>query len=130
MIVVDASAALSILLKEPDEALYIAKVAAASIIWMSPVNWWEVQTRIRSEFGPAGTAKADAWMQAVSLSIEPITWEQTQIAITARARYAGAPARLNLGDCFAYALARNKGVPLLYKGGDFGHTDIESAELG
>lgn len=56
-----------------------------------------------------------------------MTLEQAQAAITALATYRGRPAKLNLGDYFAYALAKTKGVPLLYKGDDFKATDLISA---
>ena len=62
--------------------------------------------------------------------IEPVTEAQARIAREAYRDYgrgSGHPARLNFGDCFAYALARATGEPLLFKGSDFIHTDIEPA---
>jgi ribonuclease VapC len=59
-----------------------------------------------------------------------ITQEDAQAALVAFARYGKGrshPARLNMGDCFAYAAARTRGMPLLYKGNDFTRTDIEPA---
>ena len=59
-----------------------------------------------------------------------MTAEHAELARTAHRRFgrgSGHPARLNFGDCFAYALAKATGEPLLFKGEDFGHTDIRSA---
>jgi ribonuclease VapC len=124
---VDASALLSILLGEPDAEIYLSKLLAANTAWLSPVNWWEVQVRMRSLYGEAGESKSAAWMESVGLIVEPLTASQAKIATDAFARFQGRPARLNMGDCFAYALAQAKKAPLLYKGKDFAHTDITAA---
>jgi ribonuclease VapC len=126
-VTVDASAILAIVFDEPDSGDYLSKLMAASAIWISAVNWWEVQARIHGRYGAAGQEKAAAFMESIELRIEPVTIEQARIALKAFERYRGRPARLNMGDCFAYALARAKSAPLLYKGSDFSHTDIGSA---
>jgi ribonuclease VapC len=72
----------------------------------------------------------DELMEEFSILIEPFTAEQAQIARQAYRDYgrgSGHPANLNFGDCFAYALARVKREPLLFKGDDFVHTDVRSA---
>jgi len=69
-------------------------------------------------------------MSRVGLTIEPVTLAQVEIAREAYARYGrgiGHPARLNFGDCFAYALAKQTGEPLLFVGDDFVHTDLAFA---
>jgi ribonuclease VapC len=124
---VDASAILAIVFDEPDSDDYLSKLMAASPIWISAVNWWEVQARIHGMYGAAGQEKAAAFMESIELSVEPVTIEQARIALKAFERYKGRPARLNMGDCFAYALARAKDAALLYKGSDFRHTDVRSA---
>jgi ribonuclease VapC len=124
---VDASALLAILLGEPDSDIFLAKLLGATKAWISPINWWEVQVRMRSIYGEAGEVKSDVWMESLGLIVEPVTLAQAQTAVAAFSRYKGRPTRLNLGDTFAYALAHVKGVPLLYKGGDFKRTDIEPA---
>ena len=124
---VDASALLAVLLDEPDSDFFQSKLAGASKSWISPVNWWEVQVRMQSKYGEAGVAAASAWMEKIGLAIEPVTSAQAAIALSAFALFKGKPARLNLGDCFAYALAADKDVPLLFKGADFVHTDIRPA---
>ncbi|MEO8656974.1 MAG: type II toxin-antitoxin system VapC family toxin [Bryobacteraceae bacterium] len=125
-IVVDASALLAVLLGEPDADDYLSKLLTADQAWISPVNWWEVQVRMRSRHGEAGELKSAAWMKDLGLVVEPTTLEQARFALAAFARYQGRPARLNLGDCFAYALAQVKDAPLLFKGDDFKRTDIRS----
>lgn len=121
-IVVDASALLAVLLGEPD-----ADDLTADQAWISPVNWWEVQVRMRSRYGEAGQLKWAAWMNDLGLVVEPTTLDQATFALDAFTRYHGRPSRLNMGDCFAYALAQSKEAPLLLKGEDFKRTDIRSA---
>jgi ribonuclease VapC len=72
------------------------------------------------------------FLQIAGIDCVVVTQEDAQAALIAFARYGkgrGHPARLNMGDCFAYAAARIRGMPLLYKGNDFTRTDIESAVL-
>jgi len=126
-VAVDASAVLAILLDEPDASVHATKLFAAEASWISPVNWWEVHVRAVAELGPVGEARASDILAVFRVQVEPITLDHARIALAAFTRYRGRPARLNLGDCFAYALAKTKGVPLLYKGNDFANTDIESA---
>lgn len=126
-IVADASALLAVLLDEPDAEQYGLKLLIASTIWISPINWWEVQVKMYSRYGDAGVASAARWMDQLGVTVEPITLHHSELALDAYARYRGRPTRLNMGDCFAYALARSKKVALLYKGDDFAKTDLESA---
>ena len=126
-VAVDASAILAILFGEPDATVYLSKLLAATKALISPVNWWEVQVRMRTRYGEAGEKKSASWMESVGILVEPVTLEQARLALTAFARYQGRPARFNLGDCFAYALAQSKGTPLLFKGNDFAETDVASA---
>lgn len=126
-IAVDASALLAILFNEPDAEVYLSKLLSATTAWISAVNWWEVQVCIRVRYGAAGEAKSAEWIEGLGLVVEPVTPAQAKIAVDAFARYQGRPARLNMGDCYAYALAQAKGVPLLCKGNDFARTDVETA---
>lgn len=125
--VVDASALLAVLLEEPDADWFESRLREADCIWLSPVNWWEVNARIERLHGTNGISRAAIWMDALGVQVEPITMEDARIALSASVRFRGRPAKLNLGDCFAYALAKTKGVPLLYKGDDFKATDLTSA---
>lgn len=125
--VVDSSALLAILLDEPECEVYLAKLLGATKAWISPVNWWEVQVRMRARYGDAGETRSAAWMEEIGLIVEPVTAAHAQTAVSAFARFQGRPARLNLGDCFAYALVQAKNVPLLYKGDDLKRTGIPAA---
>ena len=74
--------------------------------------------------------RLDAFLQEAEVEIEPVTIEQARLAREAYRDYgkgSGHPARLNFGDCFAYALARDTGEPLLFKGDDFRRTDVTPA---
>lgn len=74
-----------------------------------------------------GVSGLDEFLEASGIQIEPVTPQQARIARQAYARYgrgSGHPASLNFGDCFSYALAKEKGLPLLYKGDDFVQTDL------
>ncbi len=126
-IVADASALLAILLGEPDADRYLTKLLAAHRVLISPINWWEVQVRMRTRYGEAGESSAARWMNQMGIMVEPITLRHAELALEAFARYRGRPARLNMGDCFAYAVARAKDIPLLYKGSDFANTDVQAA---
>jgi ribonuclease VapC len=67
------------------------------------------------------------FLTEAGIDTRPITPDIGEAALAALARYGkgmGHPAQLNLGDCFAYAMAKRHGVPLLYKGDDFSHTDL------
>jgi ribonuclease VapC len=125
---VDASAILAVLLNEADAEVHHIKLLSATKLWISPVNWWEVQVRMQSRFGDATAAAAADWMESsLKIVVEPITIDQARLAFTACVRFRGRPAKLNLGDCFALALAQSKDVPLLYKGNNFVHTGVRSA---
>jgi ribonuclease VapC len=128
MIVVDASAVLAIVLCEADAAVFETVLAAAPGAVMSPVNYWEVLVRSRGEFDQAGVDHAQALMDRAEIVVVPADAEMARTAADAFARYKGrAGGRLNMGDCFAYALAAREGDGLLYKGNDFTRTDVKSA---
>ena len=76
--------------------------------------------------GPQGGEDFDEFVARINLEIEPVTANQAQIARRAYRTYGCGRhvAGLNFGDCFAYALARASGLPLLFKGDDFAHTDV------
>jgi ribonuclease VapC len=81
---------------------------------------------------PIATRKFDDFIREANISIEPVTEVQARIARAAYRDFgkgSGHPARLNFGDCFAYALAKESGEPLLFKGGDFAHTDIVAQQI-
>jgi len=80
---------------------------------------------------PVASRRFDDILKAADISIEPVTEEQARIGRAAYRDFgkgSGQPAQLNFGDCFAYALAKVSGEPLLFKGRDFSHTDVTPAE--
>lgn len=127
--IVDASALLAVFLGEPDAEAFESAIAGAEAAAMSPINCMEVFMRLDSVWGEAGTAQLDAMIASFRISLEPVDVAQLALAQSAFRRFGKGrhKAALNMGDCFAYALAKAKGQPILFKGNDFIHTDLESA---
>jgi ribonuclease VapC len=127
--IVDSSAIVSIALAEPEADAFVEALGRAKASCMSGGTWIELAAVAvrRGLFTPAWLERT---IEQYGISIEPVTVEQAQIGHEAYQRYglgSGHPARFNLGDCFAYALARATGEPLLFKGDDFSQTDIIAA---
>jgi ribonuclease VapC len=127
LIVVDASAVLAILFQEADCERFEIALAAAGGGLMSAVNYWEVRSRARIRLGAAGLVLADSLLASANIQIVAADQILAREAEVAFHRYRGRPARLNLGDSFAYALAMREGHGLLYKGEDFPRTALKSA---
>ena len=94
---------------------------------MTAVNYWEVRARARTRLGGAGLALADALLSRANVQVVAADADLAREAADAFHRFRGRPARLNLGDTFAYALAAREGDGLLYKGNDFTRTDVRNA---
>jgi len=97
---------------------------------MSAANYLETAVVIDSRRGPVNSRNLDALIALADIEIVPVTVAQAQIARQAYrdfGRGSRHAANLNFGDCFAYALAKDTGEPLLYKGDDFIHTDVAPA---
>ncbi|HEX8388982.1 MAG TPA: type II toxin-antitoxin system VapC family toxin [Sphingomonas sp.] len=129
-IFVDASAAVSMLMLEPDaEFLFGLLDDDQDRLW-SPIAVWETTVAItRTRVIQADRAYDDvnALAERLGFKLMRIGQAETFGALAAFARYgkrSGSPANLNLGDCFAYACAKTSGARLLYKGDDFTHTDL------
>ncbi len=128
--IVDSSAILAILFGESEEADFRMAIEQASIARMSAANWLETSLRVDSRNSPLASHVLDDFMAFAGIEIIPVSFAQAKTARQAFRVYGkgmGHPAKLNFGDCFAYALARETGEPLLYKGNDFRHTDIDAA---
>ena len=128
--IVDTSALIAILHDEPEAAVFAEMVDAAAQCRMSAANFLEAAIVIDAGRRPVASRRLDDLLKELRLVIEPVNEDQARIAREAYRDYgrgSGHPARLNFGDCFAYALARSTGEPLLFKGNDFGHTDITPA---
>jgi ribonuclease VapC len=128
-VVVDTSALVAVLLREPDALHYARCIAEASQPLMSAVTRVELSFVLEGRTGNRGRADIERFLAASGIEVVAVTPQQADIAIDAFRRYGKGrhPARLNIGDCFAYALAKATDLPLLFKGGDFAHTDIRSA---
>jgi ribonuclease VapC len=125
MIVVDASALLAILFEEPETADLLARLRSGPALSMTAVNYWEVLVRAEKVYGPSGRRGAEQLIAELGVAIRGATPELSRLAADAHARFGKpASAALNLGDCFAYALAQREGAPLLFKGADFSRTDV------
>lgn len=129
--IVDTSALVAILRDEPEAAAFANAIERADTRRLSAVSFVEAAVVIDGARDPIASRRFDELVRAAGLTIEPVTEAQARVAREAYrdfGRGSGHPAKLNLGDCFTYALARLSGEPLLFKGDDFGHTDIEPAQ--
>lgn len=127
--IVDTSVLIAILRSESDAADLLQTIERASSISMSAGSWVELGV-VLSHFGrPEVDAQSHALAESIGLKVEPVTVEQAETARRAYREYGKGnhPARLNFGDCFAYALSKAAGEPLLFKGEDFARTDVQRA---
>jgi ribonuclease VapC len=128
VIVIDGSALVAILMNEPEGPLFFDRIAAAPQRIISAANY--VETCLVADRAPGQGERFDRMFTGLSIEIVSVTPELAHAARAANRRFgkgSGHRARLNFGDCFAYALAREKDWPLLFKGDDFAATDIRSA---
>jgi ribonuclease VapC len=125
--VIDTSALLAIFLAEPERSSFLNQVMQAGTRRISAANLFETGTVLEARRGEAAGREFDLFVVRVNIEVVPVDAEQIEIARSAWRRYGKGrhPAGLNFGDCFAYALARFCGEPLLAKGGDFARTDVE-----
>lgn len=127
--ILDTSAVLTILFREPGFEVFEKAVASAAKCRLSAASFVEAGIVLESRGGAAALRDCDALIRAGRVQIEPVTEDQAQLARQCysdfgKGRHA---AGLNFGDCFAYALAKAIGEPLLFKGLDFSQTDIQPA---
>ena len=128
--ILDTSAIIAILRNEPDASRFTEAIQAGETRIVSAATYLEAAIIVDSNRDPVLSRRLDELIEQANVSIEPVTDAQARIARDAYrdfGRGSGHPARLNFGDCFAYALAKATGEPLLFKGSDFAHTDIASA---
>jgi ribonuclease VapC len=127
--IVDASALLAIILNEHDGDSYNRAMSdSIDDLAISPINY--VEAAIRADrLGPEVGDALDSIIRTADIQIAPVSREQTLLAREAYQKYGKGnhPAKLNLGDCFAYALSKARSEPLLFKGDDFRLTDVEAA---
>jgi ribonuclease VapC len=127
-VIVDPSALLAVLLGEPERDAYIKILAGGS--QLSAAGYLELSIVVDGRRQPVLSRRLDDVVKQLAVEVVAVTPAQARIARQAYrdfGRGSGHPARLNLGDCFSYALAIDTGEPLLWKGDDFGHTDVQCA---
>ncbi len=128
--IIDTSALVAIITAEPERSAFLDAIADAAEVAMSAASYLELAAVIDSRRDPVTSRLVDDLVVALGIDVLPLTAEQAALGRSAYrdfGRGSGHPARLNLGDCFSYALARETGRPLLFKGDDFGHTDLVAA---
>ncbi|MXY34034.1 MAG: type II toxin-antitoxin system VapC family toxin [Boseongicola sp. SB0676_bin_33] len=127
--IIDSSALLAILNREPDAARYEEAILTAATCGMSVANVLETSIVVESRGGVQAGHELTAFLEVAEIRPAPVTAEHLEAARLAWRRFGKGrhPAALNFGDCFAYALARVTSEPLLYKGNDFALTDILAA---
>jgi ribonuclease VapC len=126
-VIVDTSALLAIALDEPEGEKFAAAILQAASARISAASYVEAGIRVDRLKDPVASRLLDDLVRELGLSIAAVTASE---ALTARSAYrdfgkgTGHAAQLNFGDCFAYALAKESGEPLLFKGDDFARTDL------
>ncbi|MEA2774732.1 MAG: ribonuclease VapC, partial [Acetobacteraceae bacterium] len=124
-----SSAVLAIVLREVDRERYVDAMLGATSVRMSVANWLEATMVVDRRGSPLSISRFDDFVRDARIDLMPVSVSQATIARAAWRTFGRGvhPARLNYGDCFAYALAKETREPLLFKGNDFAQTDVEPA---
>ena len=127
--ILDTSAIMAMLQEEPEAPAMEEALAAASAIAIAAPGLVEAYMVCEGRAGEKGARQLDALLERLGPEIVPFTAEHAALAREGWRRYGKGrhPAGLNMGDCFAYALAKARYQPLLFKGDDFAHTDVKAA---
>jgi ribonuclease VapC len=126
-VIVDTSAIVAILWTEADSERFSACIVEADHAALSAASYLELGIVIDGKKDPVASGQIDGLLKQLAIEVVPFTASQAQIARKAYRDFgkgSGHPAQLNFGDCFAYALAMERGEPLLYKGDDFAHAGL------
>lgn len=127
MIVIDTSAILAMLWNEPEAVALAGIVFRSDGVLISAASRLEAYTVCFNRKGPANADEMDEFIARVGIVTAPFDEHQFLLARQAYERYRSGRKGLNFGDCFAYALAKSRDLPLLFKGDDFRLTDVEAA---
>ena len=127
--VIDTSAIVAVLLNEANAAAIAAAIEASSLRLLSAANLLEASIVVESRKGEAAGRELDLLLYRAGIEVVAVDQDQAETARLAWRRYGTGrhPAGLNYGDCFAYALAKTRQLPLLFQGHDFAQTDVKSA---
>lgn len=125
--IVDSSVLISILKEEPESGGFVASIANAESLEMSAATYLETGIVADRNKDALLSGRVDEIIETFAITIAPVTEAQAKRARAAYRQYgkgSGHSAGLNFGDCFSYALAMEHAQPLLFKGADFGATDV------
>jgi ribonuclease VapC len=124
--VIDTSAILAILLQEPEAERITRAIVQASPRLLSVASLLEAGIVLQLRYGEEGARDLDLFLHTLDLRVVPVSEKQANVARKAYKQFGKGlhSAGLNYGDCFAYALAKDEGLPLIFKGDDFSETDI------
>jgi ribonuclease VapC len=128
-VILDTSALVAIFFDEPEAESFSRQILDAEICRLSVVSHLEVSMVLERQAKAADARQLDVFLRSAGVVVEPVTLQQGRLARQAfyqfgRGRHR---AKLNFGDCFSYALAKDLGEPLLFKGNDFSLTDVRVA---
>jgi len=128
--VLDTSALLAILLDEPERRRFNELIEADTVRLISAASVLEAAIVLETRSGEAAGRELDLFLHRAKVEVTAVDGDQVEIARAAFRRFGKRrhPAGLNYGDCFAYALAKASGEPLLFKGTDFAQTDVVVAD--
>ena len=130
MIVADSSAFVAIMLDEPERDAFVDLISTSDRVLVSTMSVVETRMVLQNRRGDVPVKRFNAMLSLANIEIVAPDLALADIAHTAFVTYgkgSGHPAQLNFGDLFSYALAKQRGVPLLFKGDDFARTDVMQA---
>ena len=127
--IIDTSAMVAILYREPEAEAFTRMIHDADICRISVASYVELSMVIETQLGPEGLRQAEVFLRRAAITVEPVTVEQGELARQAFLDFGKGrhKAGLNFGECFSYALAKVTGESLLFKGNNFGLTDVAVA---
>jgi len=125
--IIDTSALLAIFLAEPERQSFLERIRQDGTRLLSAANALETAIVLEARRGEVAGREFDLFLHRLNMEIVPVDATQVEVARAGWRKYGKGrhPASLNFGDCFAYALAKTSGEPLLAKGNDFPKTDVQ-----
>ena len=129
--VIDTSALIAILLREPESARLVNAIAADPVRILGAATLVEASAVMLGRKGASGRMLLDALIADLGIELVPLTPDSARLAAEAYAEFGrgvGVPGVLNYGDCLSYGVAVELGEPLLFKGDDFSATDVVAVE--
>jgi ribonuclease VapC len=126
-VVIDPSAILAIIYAEPEAETFLQLIENSNLCLLSSPGYVELSIVLGTRHGEKGVENLDLLLKELSITVVPFSPEQARLAAGAFLTFGKGrhPAKLNMGDCFSFGLAKAMGQPLLFKGNDFIQTDIE-----